>query len=142
MRKDIGKKMRKLVQLINVYLEENDTSRRGLNSTQLQILNYLMSHENVIQKDLEKETQLKKSSITGSIDSLVNKGLVIREKGEDDKRKNYIVPTRTVIENRKTLEDKLAKLDDRIIKGIASNDLETFVDVLDQMIDNLNCEKR
>ncbi len=142
MRKDIGKKMRKLVQLINVYLEENDTSRRGLNSTQLQILNYLMSHENVIQKDLEKETQLKKSSITGSIDSLVNKGLVIREKGEDDKRKNYIVPTRTVIENRKTLEDKLAKLDDRIIKGIASNDLETFVDVLDQMIDNLNGEKK
>ena len=60
MRKNIGKKMRKLAHQINVYLEENDTSRRGLNQTQLQILNYLMCHEKAIQKDLEAETQLKK----------------------------------------------------------------------------------
>ena len=137
MRRDIGKKMRKLAYLVNVYLEENDTSRRGLNSTQLQILNYLMCHENVIQKDLETETQLKKSSITGSIDSLVDKDMVTRVKGEDDKRKNYIVLTKQAIDDRKLLEDKLAKLDDQIVEGIDKNDLNTFVDVLDRMIVNL-----
>lgn len=137
MRRNIGKKMRKLAYLVNVYLEENDVSRRGLNSTQLQILNYLMCHENVIQKDLETETQLKKSSITGCIDSLVDKDLVIRVKGEDDKRKNYIVLTKQAIDDRKLLEDKLAKLDDRIIEGIDMNDLETFMAVLDRMILNL-----
>ena len=137
MRRDIGKKMRKLAYLVNVYLEENDTSRRGLNSTQLQILNYLMCHDNVIQKDLETETQLKKSSITGSIDSLVDKDMVTRVKGEDDKRKNYIVLTKQAIDDRKLLEDKLAKLDDQIVEGIDKNDLNTFVDVLDRMIVNL-----
>ncbi|MBO7676222.1 MAG: winged helix-turn-helix transcriptional regulator [Erysipelotrichaceae bacterium] len=137
MRRNIGKKMRKLAYLVNVYLEENDTTRRGLNSTQLQILNYLMCHDNVIQKDLETETQLKKSSITGSIDSLVDKDLVTRVKGEDDRRKNYIVLTKQAIDDRKLLEDKLAKLDDQIVEGIDKSDLETFVAVLDRMILNL-----
>ena len=137
MPRNIGKKMRKLAQRINVYLEENDTSRRGLNHTQLQILNYLMCHDKVIQKDLEIETQLKKSSITGSIDSLVEKDLVRREKGDDDKRKNYIVLTQQAIEGKKLLEDKLATLDGRLVEGIEKNDLETFVDVLEKMIANL-----
>ncbi|MBR2788211.1 MAG: winged helix-turn-helix transcriptional regulator [Erysipelotrichaceae bacterium] len=142
MRKNIGKKMHQLSHHINRYLEENDTSRRGLNETQLQILNYLMNHENVIQKDLEIETQLKKSSITGSIDSLSQKGLVERNKGGNDRRKNYIVLTKEALEGRKLLEDKLAKLDEKIIEGIEKNELETFINVLDRMISNLHSEDK
>ena len=142
MRRNIGKKMRKLAHQINGYLEENDTSRRGLNQTQLQILNYLMSHDKAIQKDLEAETQLKKSSITGSIDSLVEKDLVRRVKGDDDKRKNYIELTKQAIEDKKLLEDKLATLDDKIVDGIDSKDLEVFVAVLDRMIVNLQSEEK
>ena len=142
MKRNLGKKMRRLANRINVYLEENDTSRRGLNQTQLQILNYLMCHEKAIQKDLEAETQLKKSSITGSIDSLVEKDLVKRVKGDDDKRKNYIVLTQQAIEGRKLLEDKLATLDDKIVEGIGEKELETFISVLDKMIDNLKSEEK
>lgn len=142
MRSNIGKKMRQLTHQINRYLEENDTSRRGLNTTQLQILNYLMNHDDVIQKDLEIETQLKKSSITGSIDSLVEKGLVKRLKGGSDKRKNYVVLTEEALEGRKLLEDKLATLDEKIIEGIEKKDLETFIDVLGKMIDNLHSEDK
>ncbi|MBQ1567799.1 MAG: MarR family transcriptional regulator [Erysipelotrichaceae bacterium] len=142
MRKNIGKKMRKLANRINKYLEENDTTRRGLNQTQLQILNYLMCHEKAIQKDLEAETQLKKSSITGSIDSLVEKNMVRRIKGDDDKRKNYIVPTKLAIEGRKYLEEKLATLYEKIVEGIGMEELETFVAVLDKMIDNLESEEK
>ncbi len=134
--------MHQLSHHINRYLEENDTSRRGLNETQLQILNYLMNHENVIQKDLEIETQLKKSSITGSIDSLSQKGLVERNKGGNDRRKNYIVLTKEALEGRKLLEDKLAKLDEKIIEGIEKNELETFINVLDRMISNLHSEDK
>ena len=142
MKRNLGKKMRRLANRINVYLEENDTSRRGLNQTQLQILNYLMCHEKAIQKDLEAETQLKKSSITGSIDSLVEKDLVRRVKGDDDKRKNYIVLTQQAIEGKKLLEDKLATLDDKIVEGIGEKELETFISVLDKMIDNLKSEEK
>ena len=142
MRSNIGKKMRQLTHQINRYLEENDTPRRGLNTTQLQILNYLMNHDDVIQKDLEIETQLKKSSITGSIDSLVEKGLVKRLKGGSDKRKNYVVLTEEALEGRKLLEDKLATLDEKIIEGIEKKDLETFIDVLGKMIDNLHSEDK
>ena len=142
MRSNRGKKMRQLTHQINRYLEENDTSRRGLNTTQLQILNYLMNNDDVIQKDLEIETQLKKSSITGSIDSLVEKGLVKRLKGGSDKRKNYVVLTEEALEGRKLLEDKLATLDEKIIEGIEKKDLETFIDVLGKMIDNLHSEDK
>ena len=142
MKRNLGKKMRRLANRINVYLEENDTSRRGLNQTQLQILNYLMCHEKAIQKDLEAETQLKKSSITGSIDSRVEKDLVRRVKGDDDKRKNYIVLTQQAIEGKKLLEDKLATLDDKIVEGIGEKELETFISVLDKMIDNLKSEEK
>ena len=137
MEKKIAKQMRQLGYEINNYLNKDSGPIRSLNETQLQIVNYLMCHENVIQKDLEAETQLKKSSITGSIDSLVQKGIVTRVKSDPDKRKNYVVLTSTALEDRREFEERLEKLDGVIGKDIDRKDLETFAAVLDKMVKNL-----
>ena len=137
MEQNVVKAMKKLNHLSREYINKNLDPAKVLNSTQLQIVNYLIKHEEVIQKDLEIETQLKKSSITGCIDSLEKRGIVQRVQSKDDKRKNYIVLTPFALEKKEMLEERVKKLDAIVRKDIEEDELKTFVKVLNKMLDNL-----
>jgi len=137
MEQNVVKAMKKLNHLSREYINKNLDPAKILNSTQLQIVNYLIKHEEVIQKDLEIETQLKKSSITGCIDSLEKRGIVQRVQSKDDKRKNYIVLTPFALEKKEMLEERVKKLDAIVRKDIEEDELKTFVNVLNKMLDNL-----
>lgn len=137
MEQNVVKAMKKLNHLSREYINKNLDPAKVLNSTQLQIVNYLIKHEEVIQKDLEIETQLKKSSITGCIDSLEKRGIVQRIQSKDDKRKNYIVLTPFALEKKEMLEERVKKLDAIVRKDIEEDELKTFVNVLNKMLDNL-----
>ena len=137
MEQNVVKALKKLNHLSNEYINRNSDHSKVLNSTQLQIVNYLIKHEDVIQKDLEIETQLKKSSITGCIDSLEKKGIVQRIQSKDDKRKNFIVLTPFALEKKEMLEERVKRLDAIVRKGIEEDELKTFVKVLNKMLDNL-----
>ena len=137
MEQNVVKAMKKLNHLSREYINKNLDPAKVLNSTQLQIVNYLIKHEEVIQKDLEIETQLKKSSITGCIDSLEKRGIVQRVQSKDDKRKNYIVLTPFALEKKEMLEERVKKLDAIVRKDIEEDELKTFVNVLNKMLDNL-----
>lgn len=137
MEQNVVKAMKKLNHLSREYINKNLDPAKILNSTQLQIVNYLIKHEEVIQKDLEIETQLKKSSITGCIDSLEKRGIVQRVQSKDDKRKNYIVLTPFALEKKEMLEERVKKLDAIVRKDIEEDELKTFVKVLNKMLDNL-----
>lgn len=137
MEQNVVKAMKKLNHLSNEYINRNLDPAKVLNSTQLQIVNYLIKHEEVIQKDLEIETQLKKSSITGCIDSLEKKGIVQRIQSKDDKRKNFIVLTPFALEKKEMLEERVKKLDAIVRKDIEEDELKTFARVLNKMLNNL-----
>ncbi len=106
-----------------------------LNLTQFQILLYLFKNENedVCQKDLQKEIHLKKASITASLDSLEDKGLVYREASKSDARKNYIRLSDKTKDFSDALNERSRKLYERIEKGLSEQELELFTKVIDKI---------
>ena len=139
MERSIIQELRSVEQLLKDYLG-NDAVRSGkYNLTQYHIIGYLLRHdgEKVCQKDLEKETGLKKASITGSIDNLVEKGTVIRVPSTDDRRKNYIYLTDKVLNFRKQLKERENLFNDQIKGNIPEADKEAFFRVMDQIKDNI-----
>ena len=147
MERSIIKELRIVEQLLRDYLDsDSELGNEKYNMTQYHIIGYLLKHEGekVCQKDLEKETGLKKASITGSIDNLVEKGSVIRVPSTDDKRKNYIYLTDKVLNRRKQLEERENLFNDQIKGNIPEEDKEAFFRVIDQIklnFDNLGENK-
>lgn len=112
---------------------------RSLNATQIRIIGYLLRNQNrdVCQKELEQEMNLKKASITGSLDSLEEKGLIVRKTSDEDKRKKFVILTDEILDKKKEIENRINKVDEKITKGINDEELETFFAILDKMKKNL-----
>ena len=114
--------------------------KKSLNHTQMRIVGYLFDHENVCQKDLEEEIHLKKASITGALDSLEDKGLVIRNVCEDDGRKKILTLSDKAYQIRNKIDVVMVQTQDALVKDISQDDLDTFLKVAEKMIDNLEKE--
>lgn len=111
----------------------------GLNKTQIQIIFYLLEHSDVevCQKDLEDETHLKKASITGTLDSLEEKGIIIRTQSEIDKRKNVVALSELAVIERQKLRERITSIEENIQKGISEEEIETFHNVLEKIKENI-----
>lgn len=124
---------------IKKYIGRQNDLCNVFNLTQFQIILYLLKHQgaDVCQKDLEKETHLKKASITNCIDTLVERGYVYRETAECDRRMNYI----RLADKTKAYADELARssedLDRKIAENISEEDLEAFFRVSDIILNNI-----
>ena len=144
MERSVIKEIKDIDRMIGKYVADGNDPRRILNLTQFQIIDYLLKHHNedVCQKDLEIETNLKKASITGAIDSLAEKGMVKRVQSQEDRRVNYIRLTEQMLEYRQNFENRIAELNDHIIMDIDPKELESFYRVLDRMKENIRKERK
>jgi len=139
MEKSIIKQIKELDISIGKNLIGKSKKDINLNHTQFQILMYLMKHSDkqVCQKDLEIETKLKKASITGSLDSLQDKGIIERKPSEDDRRKNIIVLSKKALNIKDDVEAKFKDVEKQLIKNISKQELNTFKLILEKMHNNL-----
>lgn len=142
MNRNLAKEIGILNHCIKEYLSNGVDPKKYLNITQYQILMYLLRHENenVIQKDLEAETHLKKASITGSLDTLAEMDLIYRVQAEDDKRKNYVKLTDKALKYKNDFENRALAFNHSVIKNISDEQLNTFYEVIDQIKKNITKE--
>lgn len=141
MERYITKEIRDVGILIGKAIEkshDNDIEEH-LNHTQIQILIYLVKHRNeeVCQKDLEAETHLKKASITGTLDSLEDKGMIIRKQSDEDKRKNIIVLSEKATNIKKEIIETFKSVNKRTKQNITEEELNQFYNVIDKIKKNL-----
>lgn len=113
--------------------------KKILNNTQLHIVMYLLRNmdRDVCQKELEAEIHLKKASVTGTLDSLEEKGIITRTMCEDDKRKKFIKLTDKALNMKSQIMDRIDEVNTRVVKDISEEDLKTFLNVLEKMKENL-----
>lgn len=144
MDKSLVKEIRDIDILIGKTLTKSDMPKESLNHTQMQIVFYLLRHmnEEVCQKDLEIETHLKKASITGSLDSLQDKGIILRKESEDDKRKNIIVLSEKALNIKDNIEKKFQEIETQIRNNIDDQELESFFKTIDKIKNNLDKKGR
>lgn len=130
--------IKKLNQLIckNITVWEH---KSHLNPTQMQIVMYLIKHidEEACQKDLEIETNLKKASITGTLDSMEEKGVIIRKQSESDKRKNIITLSERVIKEKNKVEERASQIEKRLQENITDKEMQDFLVVVKKMTANM-----
>lgn len=122
--------------IMKVY-KENSIS---ITPAQSKLLFYLKNNKdnNVTQKDLEKITFLSKSTLSESINNMVNDGLIIKISNEKDNRIKYISLTNKAYELLGDIEDEFSKIENSIINNVSDNDLNKFFEVISIFKSNLN----
>ena len=120
--------------------ENSDINIPPLTSTQIQILKYMIEHqnENVYQKDLEDVLNLRRATVSGVLQTMEKNNLIKREIYENDVRVKKIIlneKTKSIFLKNKQKIDEIEK---NITKNISKKDLNDFIKVIDKLITNLN----
>lgn len=139
MERYITKEIKDVNILIGKTIAKSHDINEYLNHTQIQILMYLVKHsdEEICQKDLEAETHLKKASITGTLDSLEEKGMIVRKQSKDDKRKNVIVLSEKASNTKNEILEIFKSVNKQIKQNITDEELNQFYNVIDKIKNNL-----
>ena len=127
--------------IVRTILKENsDINISPLTSTQIQILKYMIEHQNedVYQKDLENVLNLRRATVSGVLQTMEKNNLIKREIYENDVRVKKIIlneKTKSIFLKNKQKIDEIEK---NIIKNISKKDLDKFTQIIDKLITNLN----
>lgn len=139
MERSVIKDIREIEMIIGDYITKSQKYEKYINHTQMQIILYLIRHEgeDVCQKDLEIETHLKKASITGTLDSMEDKGIILRKQSEEDKRKNLIYLSEKTLNEKERIKKRIYEIEEKINNNISEEELNQFYSVIDKMKANL-----
>jgi DNA-binding MarR family transcriptional regulator len=116
-----------------------EMSRRemeGLAPSHGDILNALFKYSELTMKDLAKEINKDKSTVTALINKLVNLGYIERTRDITDSRIVYI----TLTEKGKNLQTDFKEISDKLIervyKDISKNEQEVLINILNKIKNN------
>lgn len=105
------------------------------------IINYLFEMEDegkiVFQRDLEKVLGIRRSTISGVLQTMEKNDIIKRVAVREDARVKRIVLTDKAMRENIMIKEKFNEIDDIISKNIAIDDLEVFMKVTQQIKKNL-----
>lgn len=121
-------------QLDGIILNDALTGMQG------RFLHFILTHsagQDLFQKDLEEEFNLRRSTATGILQLMERGGLLYRESVDYDARLKKIVVTQKGKERKAQVEESIRTLEERLQRGICEADLAVFFRVMEQMSKNL-----
>jgi DNA-binding MarR family transcriptional regulator len=102
---------------------------------------YQQRDTDVFQKDIEKAFSIGRSTVTGILKAMEQKGLIVRESVEYDARLKKVMLTQKGIETHERIEGVAEQSELNMTKGIPKEELEMFFQVAEKMRQNLEMEK-
>ena len=110
------------------------------NYSQVQVIKYLMDNINkdISQKELENVLGIRKSTMSGILDTMEKRNIIKRISSDIDRRSKIIKLSDDNIRHHKEVVKKMKSINNIITKDIPSDKLDIFFEVLDMMRDNLN----
>lgn len=128
-------------QINNVFEKElNDRLRTvGITSSQCAVLDYLFhtNKEEVNQRDVERNLNLKNPTVTGLLKRLDEKGYILCVPNEEDKRKKNIYLTEKAYDIQRRMEADRKKLDKRLTMGMSKKEVDAVTKALEKMLYNI-----
>lgn len=112
----------------------------SLTGMQGRFLHFILSQDveqNVFQKDLEEEFNLRRSTATGILQLMEKGGLLYRESVDYDARLKKIVVTPKGKLQREKVKESLRAMEECLQQGISKADLAVFFRVMEQMSKNI-----
>lgn len=114
-------------------------STKSVRGAQGKILHFLLAQkEDVFQKDVEEEFNLRPSSATGILKLLEKNGFIERKSTSYDARLKKIIVTEKAKEFKEQVVHDIDEMEESLVKGIDSEKLDVFFEVMDQISKNLS----
>ena len=131
-----------LVKQINNVFEKELNERLkdiGITSSQCAVLDYLFhtSKEEVSQRDVEKNLNLKNPTVTGILRRLDEKGYILCVPNAHDKRKKNIYLTEKAYDIQRRMEADRRKLDRELTRGLTKREVEALRRYLEKLLYNI-----
>ena len=89
------------------------------------------------QSDIEKEMLLRRSTISGILNTMEKNNLIKRSNSEVDARKKKIALTSYSLNKHKEIEKKIADFEKNLLKGISIKEKQNFIKIIDKLKENL-----
>ena len=128
-------------QINNVYEKElNEKLRQiGITASQCAVLDYLFhtSKEEISQRDVEKNLNLKNPTVTGILKRLDEKGYILCVPNAGDKRKKNIYLTEKAYDIQRRMEADRRKLDRELTRGMTKREVEALRRNLEKLLYNI-----
>lgn len=109
------------------------------NPAQCEILVMLSENDgSAVQKDIETALGLRKSTVSGILDTMIRNGLVEKTDSKTDLRSKVISLTEKGWQEYKVAMEETSEMEQKLSQGISDRDLETFFKVMDQVKENIS----
>ena len=107
--------------------------------TQIMIIQYIISHDNdIYQKDLEKNLQLTRATLSGVLKTMEKNGIIKRTSNENDARSKKIVLNQKLKEDIACKKNILKDVEKKLTNGINQKDLNIFINTINKKNQNIN----
>ena len=115
----------------------------SVTTTQIQIMEYIISRPKkcALQKEFEKVLGLSRATVSCVLITMEKNGLIVRITDNIDTRTKKIVLSSNAQRVFNSSKEKIKKIEDICLKDITEKDLNTFINVLSKMTENLKEER-
>lgn len=138
--KYIGHKIRIVSNMIKRYTDDNLRLPRSKDITTM-VIGFLYESElekrEVFQKDIREKFGMSRSAVTGLVDRMEEKGLVVRKKAQKDGRLKKVVLTKKCRETCDVTFAALKSLEDMLVKGFSEKEKDTLMTLLEKVHKNI-----
>ena len=141
MERKVAFEIKRLDNLINrkilKYLKKENI--KNISHVQAEILRYLyVNRDNTIyQSDIEKEADIRRSTVSGILKTMEKNGLIKRIDSKKDTRKKEVTLTNLGVKRHNEMNIKVKKFEKELLNGISLEEKKVFFKVIDKLADNL-----
>ncbi len=124
-------------------LKNKRTQFMNLTSTQSEAIRYILKNHNdceITAADIMENLRLSQSTVAGIIKRLEGKDLITRRVMDNDNRKSVILPTEKGLRLDEKLRQTAAGVEEQLVSGMSSSEIETFNILLQKALDNITKE--
>ena len=116
-----------------------NVKKHALTHTQARVLKYLYNNQGkkVYQTDIEKEVGVRRSTVSGVLDTMERNNLIIRKSSSLDARKKEIALTESSLNKHKEIVKKISDFEEVLLDGISKEEIHVFIKVIDKIKRNL-----
>lgn len=106
---------------------------------QFAIISYIAresAERDVFQKDLEQKFDIRKSTVSGTLNTMERDGLLVRETVPYDARLRKMILTDKALHAKKNTEQVIGSVENQLSKGLTEEEITTFLSILEKISKN------
>ncbi|HZG83364.1 MarR family winged helix-turn-helix transcriptional regulator [Paenibacillus sp.] len=139
--KAVGFEIKVLSNLIKRNLDEasSEEGQDSLTGMQGWVIGYVLANANreVFQKDIEKDFNIRRATVTGVLQLMERNGLIIRESVAYDARLKKITLTPKALELHERNVQRFLDFEAKLTRGLSEEEIELFYAIAEKLKKNL-----